>query len=318
MTRIKIRVSAGVFEVSLIRVIEETSSVEVLWDRGVKREFKWGSVVFGSTDGPVQQRPSELAPDPNRECPILSELIRKTYNITAALNGLPVPTYSSVTAATATRRAQKMEHQSIASTSAATATQPYGSHTQYLYPARAAPYDYWQYQNPQYSQAYGYPGYYSTTAAVAGSMPPYNAYAYAQNQYHPAQLNWQQPYQGQHPTYYGGQQQGPQSTLSQPSGQTQTPPLPPPPPPSDQVQHQPPDVGTKGSPQPEPADEPQAAADAPSRASLSAQAQDVFKNLAALSSLQPAQITDILRDNPQLRDVVMAAVGEAQKTFVPS
>lgn len=67
MARIKIRVSAGVFEVSLIRVIEEISSVEVLWDRGVKREFKWGSVVFGSTDGPVQQRPSELAPELGRE-----------------------------------------------------------------------------------------------------------------------------------------------------------------------------------------------------------------------------------------------------------
>ena len=67
MTRIKIRVSAGVFEVSLIRVIEETSSVEVLWDRGVKREFKWGSVVFGSTDGPVQQKPSEIVVEPERE-----------------------------------------------------------------------------------------------------------------------------------------------------------------------------------------------------------------------------------------------------------
>ena len=67
MARIKIRVSAGVFEVSLIRVIEETSSVEVLWDRGIKREFKWGSVVFGSTDGPVQQKPSEIAVGLERE-----------------------------------------------------------------------------------------------------------------------------------------------------------------------------------------------------------------------------------------------------------
>lgn len=66
MARIKIRVSAGVFEVSLIRVIEETTSVEVLWDRGVKKEFKWGSIVFGSTDGPVHQCPSELAPEPQR------------------------------------------------------------------------------------------------------------------------------------------------------------------------------------------------------------------------------------------------------------
>ncbi|KAJ8456252.1 hypothetical protein ONZ45_g18791 [Pleurotus djamor] len=64
MARIKIRVSAGVFEVSLIRVIEETGSVEVLWDRGLKREFKWGSVVFGSTDGPIQQKPSEIAAVP--------------------------------------------------------------------------------------------------------------------------------------------------------------------------------------------------------------------------------------------------------------
>ena len=38
------------FEVSLVRVIEETGTVEVLWDRGVKREFKWGSLILGETD----------------------------------------------------------------------------------------------------------------------------------------------------------------------------------------------------------------------------------------------------------------------------
>ena len=69
MTRIKIRVSAGVFEVSLVRVIEETCSVEVLWDRGLKREFKWGSVMFGNIDGPIQHKPSQAATDlpPPRE-----------------------------------------------------------------------------------------------------------------------------------------------------------------------------------------------------------------------------------------------------------
>ncbi|GJE93631.1 JmjC and ePHD domain-containing protein [Phanerochaete sordida] len=61
--RIKLRVSAGVFEVTLCRVIEESSSVEVLWDRGLKREFKWGSVVFGNTEGVVGQKPSEAAPE---------------------------------------------------------------------------------------------------------------------------------------------------------------------------------------------------------------------------------------------------------------
>ncbi|KAG1727789.1 JmjC-domain-containing protein, partial [Suillus paluster] len=64
MSRIKIRVSSGVFEVSLVRIVEETGSVEVLWDRGVKREFKWGSVIFGQTEGQtVVQKPSEPAPE---------------------------------------------------------------------------------------------------------------------------------------------------------------------------------------------------------------------------------------------------------------
>lgn len=68
MSRIKIRVSAGVFEVSLVRVIEETKSIEVLWDRGIRREFKWGSIVFGQTDDQtVMQKPSEPAPERKRE-----------------------------------------------------------------------------------------------------------------------------------------------------------------------------------------------------------------------------------------------------------
>lgn len=69
MSRIKIRVSAGVFEVSLVRVIKEAKSIEVLWDRGIKREFKWGSVVFGQTDGQtVMQKPSEPAPERKHDC----------------------------------------------------------------------------------------------------------------------------------------------------------------------------------------------------------------------------------------------------------
>ena len=67
--RIKLRVSAGVFEVTLIRVIEETGSVEVVWDRGSKREFKWGSVVFGAIDTVVGQKPSEPASEQSRKSP---------------------------------------------------------------------------------------------------------------------------------------------------------------------------------------------------------------------------------------------------------
>ena len=69
MSRIKLRNSAGVFEVSLVRVIPEIKSVEVLWDRGVKREFKWGCVVFGATEGVVGQKPSEVAVEVERKKP---------------------------------------------------------------------------------------------------------------------------------------------------------------------------------------------------------------------------------------------------------
>lgn len=66
MARIKIRVHSGVFEVSLIRVIEERGSVEVLWDGGQPREFKWSSVVLGkSKEGEVVgQKPDVMAEPP--------------------------------------------------------------------------------------------------------------------------------------------------------------------------------------------------------------------------------------------------------------
>jgi hypothetical protein len=63
MSRIKVRVSSGVFEVSLLRVVDETKSVEVLWDQGVKREFKWGAIVFGNTDRASGQRTAEPGGD---------------------------------------------------------------------------------------------------------------------------------------------------------------------------------------------------------------------------------------------------------------
>ncbi|KAF8910264.1 JmjC domain, hydroxylase-domain-containing protein, partial [Mucidula mucida] len=75
---IKIRVSSGVFEVPLNRVIEETSSVEVIWDKDsrggyLKRELKWGSVIMGNTEGMVVHKRSEIPPrpppDPQRVSP---------------------------------------------------------------------------------------------------------------------------------------------------------------------------------------------------------------------------------------------------------
>ncbi|KAG5653889.1 hypothetical protein H0H81_009712 [Sphagnurus paluster] len=279
MARIKIRVSSGVFEVSLLSVIEATKSVEVLWDKGDKKEFKWTSVIFGSTDGPVLQKPSELEPKPE-PIPL----------------GLPVPTYSSVGAAAASRTPQAQAGSSSKPTHLYTAANPYA------YPARAGTYNYWQYQNPSYAV---YPAYYpaagTTTAPAAGVAGPshyaYAAYAHAQTQYQPSQYHWQPPYQGQMPPYTHAVQ-------SQPAQ-----PQPNPPQPNKAA-------ASNEDPQPQvPADDPSAPPQpppVPTTEALSPEVQEgLYKNLAALSALQPEQFKDMLRDNPQLRDVVMAAVGEA-------
>ncbi|KAF7361182.1 Specific transcriptional repressor [Mycena sanguinolenta] len=66
LSRIKIRVSAGVFEVTLVRVHEDRRSVEVLWDtQGDVREFKWGAVILGQTSLPTTQVPDFPAPNAN-------------------------------------------------------------------------------------------------------------------------------------------------------------------------------------------------------------------------------------------------------------
>jgi len=280
MARIKIRVSAGVFEVSLVRVIEETSSVEVVWDRGIKREFKWGSVVFGTTDGPVHQKPSEPAPDsqpPRSAIPLSS--------------GLPVPTYASVTAATAMHIYQP--GQPYSNVVASTTKQSFANQTQYPHPSGR--YDKWPYQTP-YTGAqspqnpYGY-GYYSTGATGTGSSSHYNGYAYSQSPYPPTQLQWQQPYQNQ--GYYV-------------HGQAQ--------------QHAQPHSMQKGDPSFSGASciQPVTPVQVPPAVQGPAQTQPspIFGSVDTdriLASLQPAQIEEVLRNNPQLRDVVIAAINDAKK-----
>ncbi|GLB42769.1 putative jmjN domain containing protein [Lyophyllum shimeji] len=299
MARVKLRVSSGVFEVSLIRVIEATRSVEVLWDKGDKKEFKWNSVIFGNTEGPVLQKPAELVPKPE---PIAV--------------GVPVPTYKSVTAATASRPPQHADSPPVASTSKATMTRQYGAPNGYAYPPRAPPYDYWQYQNSQYSamassHPYGYPGYYPASQPVAGSSH-YNAYAYTQNQYNSAQF-WQQPYQKQAAAYYRpGDQQPQHNPIDNATSQGQQNH---PPPTTNGSTHNTytPQQPAGGLPPAQTVPNPAA----PSTLSPELQ-QGLYKNLATLSSLQPTQFSDMMRDNPHLREVVMAAVGEAQQTLATS
>ena len=63
MSRIKVRVSTGVFEVSLISVDEDNGTVDVIWDGGIKRTFKWSSLVWGESQGePICHKPSVAAP----------------------------------------------------------------------------------------------------------------------------------------------------------------------------------------------------------------------------------------------------------------
>lgn len=58
MDRIKIRNSSGVFEVSLVKVCEDRGTVEVLWDGGLKREFRWGSIVWSNDAQTTGRKPT--------------------------------------------------------------------------------------------------------------------------------------------------------------------------------------------------------------------------------------------------------------------
>ncbi|KAF8556709.1 JmjC-domain-containing protein [Imleria badia] len=178
MSRIKIRVSAGVFEVSLVRVIEETKSIEVLWDRGIKREFKWGSVVFGQTDGQtVMQKPSEPAP----------ELVPQRSK--DAIPTLHLATFPSAVSAS-----------SGSSTSASSTPVPppasmympaYHYQPSSMYATGSWPYQMCQAPPPQqmpYSVAYAYPGYYPAAMQTACRSPAESAGAQgSSDQAHPMQ-----------------------------------------------------------------------------------------------------------------------------------
>ncbi|KAF8500621.1 hypothetical protein BU17DRAFT_72067 [Hysterangium stoloniferum] len=63
--RIRIRNSSSVFKVSLLQVKKDRGTVEVLWDGGQKREFKWGSIVWSSS-GETGRKPTaeEIATNP--------------------------------------------------------------------------------------------------------------------------------------------------------------------------------------------------------------------------------------------------------------
>ncbi|KAG8733006.1 hypothetical protein FRC10_000490 [Ceratobasidium sp. 414] len=64
-SRIKVRSSGGVFAVTLVNVYEDRRTVEVIWDQGGTKEFRYSSVVWSDQlDGAVQEKPTEVSAQP--------------------------------------------------------------------------------------------------------------------------------------------------------------------------------------------------------------------------------------------------------------
>lgn len=58
MSRIKLRSSNALVEVSLVAVHEERKTVEVLWDERVTKEFSWSAIIWGETGKEIVYKPS--------------------------------------------------------------------------------------------------------------------------------------------------------------------------------------------------------------------------------------------------------------------
>ncbi|KAJ7602398.1 JmjC domain, hydroxylase-domain-containing protein [Mycena polygramma] len=178
LSRVKIRVSSGVFEVTLIRVLEDRGAVEVLWDNSEVREFKWGSVILGATSLPTMSvadmrngaapnygRPKAITPAPAHQpypsgyyqyAPPAAETQPQAQN---AAPSSSAPRYPSATASTS---ASQPHHQ--VTHSGGTPSQPQ-SQVQAANPYGVFKYEYWPY--PPYA-----PG---TASSTQASNSAYNA-----------------------------------------------------------------------------------------------------------------------------------------------
>lgn len=207
------------------------------------------------------------------------------------------------------------------------------------------------YGSAQTSYQYPYGAYYGNGINGGGQQQQYNPYtSYAQaytrgsSQQRNSMLNWQQPYQGplrgdaqattgadagqpqaisqasssQSQYYRDGPQTASPSILSNlTSAQASTSSTPT----TDSTSNTtPPTAATTTSYHSgqAPISQPQAMEDLTALSQSFGQAlnsqpqQQAMKDLAALSSLEPAQIADILLGNPQLRELVLAAVNQAK------
>ncbi|KAL1719877.1 JmjC domain, hydroxylase-domain-containing protein [Schizophyllum commune] len=181
LSRIKLRVSSGVFEVTLVRVLEEACAVEVIWDRGARREFRWGSVVFGATDMPVEQKPTELV---EKDEPPYAVSTSQPYAPSASQGYGQQPNGAQPYAS---RPYQVPYHQTYYQAAASQPPyQPYGAQGSQQPHAQAA-----AGQQPHYT-------YTSNVGAPSGQYTPGStAGTSGGSHYRPAdrtQLQWQEPY----------------------------------------------------------------------------------------------------------------------------
>ena len=249
---------------------------------------------------------------------------------------LPVTTFPSVLAATgqqphtAAHSPSTPPDQTKSQTNAAPTM--YAPLTQQIYPRPTGPYDYWAYASKYSGQTqypYSYTGYYPAPAGGSQAYPYAYAQTYNQAQYRGGRLHWQQPYQGPPPSqgmngfehFQPGSAQSPPSSemesqtttinshyrdRSQPtSAQSMTPNS---------------SSGVQSTPLLNHADSQQGASDSSSsntpaisisesssNGGGSSESQSISpKDLAGLASMEPAQISEILRHNPQLRDMLVS------------
>ncbi|KAL1942341.1 hypothetical protein VTO73DRAFT_6405 [Trametes versicolor] len=251
MSRIKLRVTAGVFEVTLLRVLEESHAVEVLWDRGLRREFKWRSVVFGETGGVVGHKPTEAAapehelaaprmsyppsesvPPPSYRPSPAAQSHTATSHTTSHSNS-PMPPPASV-ARSPTYATPPPAMASSAPPQVATAYRPPVYSQQPAYQPRTSTYQYapgsWTYQYPGASYGAHQHQYAGSSGQASASSYPSTSYpstSYAQSSY--SQTAYATPAHGasSYPYPYAHHSYG---AYPQYSGYTYNPPPPAPPP----------------------------------------------------------------------------------------
>jgi len=265
------------------------------------------------------------------------------YDFVGPVGALPVITYPSVTAATTYPTAY------LGSLSFKPPVQPTASGSSQapqaaMYAPRTGSYDYWAYAAQYTGQVpyANYGGYYAQPPTAGSSQAPstHNPYAYVTQTYNSAaqhrgtHLNWQQPYQGppqqtqsENSTVPEGSASGQpsqaegSSTTEKPAATTPLPrvlsSIPPSIAPSDSSNNPTPQLSRENSQLGEPSMPSQSASSSDSTPESSVMAQyppSVYHELAALSTMQPEQIAEILRNNTHLRDIVWAAVDQAKKT----